>query len=235
MSPGATSLSNTDLEAVDRIRYRLQGKLDRQRIISIVPIRSRRRRLFFAEALALAYEAQGVKVRLLDFVGVCRNGGTHFACETASADASSHDAAKMTAEWLTSIATEESPINKLLVNASHLREALQRGFSSSVIVLCATGGVLDPASFEWVDPIVVAGACEGVILVCDASDGLEEVADVRHRLNEAGAKCVGVVLDEGDLRPPAEIVSAWLGKLQGFAPQLTLRWQKGAHSLLADV
>jgi hypothetical protein len=234
MSPGTTSLPNTDLEPVDRIRYRLQSKLDRQRIISIVPIRSRRRRLFFVEALVQVYEAQGVKVRLLDFTLVYGNGRTHFGSETVSAHAP-RDAAQMTGEWLTSIATEDSPINKLLLNAARLRETLQRAFSSSVVVLCSTGGLLDPTSLERVDPLVVAGACEAVILVCDASDRLEEVADVIYRLNEAGAKCVGVVLDEGGERPPAEIVSAWLGKLQRWAPQLTLRWQERARVLLADV
>lgn len=235
MSPGTKSPSNADLGSVGRIRYRLQSKLDQQRIISIVPIRSHRRRLFFVEALVQVYEAQGVKVRFLDFAGICLNRGTHFGSETASAHAPD-DAAQMAGEWLTSIATEESPINKLVVNAARLREALQRGFGSSVVVLCLTSGVLDPTSIERVDPLVVAGACETVILVCDASsDRLEEVTDVVHRLNEAGAKCVGVVLDEGGERPPAEIVSAWLGKLQRWAPQLTPRWQKDARALLADV
>jgi hypothetical protein len=239
MSPATTTHPPADLEWIDRIRHHLQRMLDRRRIISVVPIRSCKRGLFFVESLVRVYDAQGVNVRLLDFASVLGtsvggNGQAHVGSGTASNHALG-DAAQMTADWLTSIATEEGPRNKLLVNAASLREALQRGFSSADVVLCLTGGALDPTSMAHIDPLVIAGACEAVILLCEASNRLEEVGDVVHSLSEAGAHCLGVVLDEGGYRPPAEIVSAWLGKLQRWTPQLTLRWQEGARVLLADV
>jgi hypothetical protein len=116
-----------------------------------------------------------------------------------------------------------------------LRQQLEAALGDLDLLLCRPSGLLDRGNI-LTDPLAIAAASDGVVIVCNAeADSLVDVATAQKQLEAIGAQCIGSVLDQTTAPPPAEIAAASIGRLSRWLPRASARWQRSARSLLSDV